>query len=146
VIFKKNTTAATMNEIGYFQAAVQDNDASALIHLASLAKAYRNSAVGLAVLPVPQELAGTHLAIVNTIMRLGEIDDDFSRVNTDPLSAMLALQQFRQTELAGEQAFIALANTYAAAGIVLPNGTPGASFVNIMANIGAQQRAAATNP
>lgn len=145
-VLKKNTTDATMSEIEYFQAALESGDASAITHLASLAKAYRNSAAGLAMLPVPQELAATDLAIVNAIMRLSEIDADFARVNTDPLAAMLALQQFRQTELAGEQAFTALADTYAAEGIVLPNGTPGASFVNIMANIAARQQAATQTP
>jgi len=141
-VLKKNATDATMSEMEYLQSAVQGGDDSAFSHLASLAKAYRNSAIGLAVLPVPQELAVVDLAIVNSIMRLSEIYADFARVDTDPLATMLALQQFRQTELDGEQAFIDLANIYASAGIVLPNGAPGASFINIMTNIGVRQHAA----
>lgn len=141
-VLKKNTTDATMSEIEYFQLAVSGDDASARTHLVSLSKAYRDSAVGISMLSVPEELATVHLAIVNSIMRLSEIDADFARVDSDPLTAMLALQQYKQTELDGENAFATLFNTYAAAGIVLQNGTPGASFVNIMANITAQQAAA----
>ena len=137
-ILKKNATNATMSDLQYLNAYVQNNDATALVHLGALAKAYRNSAAGLAQLTVPSELAAVDLAIVNSIMRLGEIYNDFSRIDTDPLAAMFALQQYPQTELNAEHAFTTLANAYAAAGIVLRNGTPGASFVNVMANIGTQ--------
>lgn len=145
-VLKQNATNSTMSEIGYFQAAVENGDTSALTHLAALAKSYRDSAVGIATLPVPQELAGVDLSIVNAIARLSEIDNDFARVNTDPLTAMLALEQYPQTELMAEHSFVTLANIYAAAGVVLPNGTPGASFVNIMANITAEQQAANKKP
>jgi len=141
-VLKSNTSDATMSEIEYFQSAVENDDTTALTHLTSLATAYRKSAVGLSVLPVPEELAADDLAIMNAIMRLSEIDNDFARVTIDPLAAMLALQQYRQTELAAEQAFTALANTYIAEGVVLPAGTPGASFVNVMADITARQQSA----
>ena len=78
-------------------------------------------------------------------MRLSEIDADFAAVNTDPLTSILALEQFNQTELAAENAFTTLANIYAANGVVLAPGTPGSSFVNLIANLGAQQAAAASS-
>ncbi len=145
-VLKQNATDSTMSEMGYFQAAVENNDPSALTHLAALAKSYRDSAVGVAAIPVPQELAAVDLSIVNAIVRLSEIDSDFARVNTDPLTAMLALEQYPQTELTAEHAFVALADTYAASGVVLKNGTPGAAFVNLMDDLGAQQQAAAAKP
>ncbi|MDD3531514.1 MAG: hypothetical protein PHV99_02925 [Candidatus Pacebacteria bacterium] len=145
-VLKKNATDVTKSEMGYFQDVVENSDASAVAHLASLSSAYRNTAVGLAVLPVPKELAAADLTIVNAIMRLSEIDNDFARVNSDPIAAMLALQQFRETELAAEHAFAALASVYAASGITFQNGTPGASFVNLMANLGANQKTGAQTP
>lgn len=141
-VLRNNATEATMSDIEYLQAAVQGDDATATTYLATLAKAYRNSAVGLAALSVPAELAAAHLAIVNSLMRLSEIYNDFARVDTDPLASMLALEQYTQTELAAEQAFRALASAYVAAGVILPAGTPGASFVNLMADITARQQAA----
>jgi hypothetical protein len=144
-VLKKNATSATMSEIEYFQSAIQ-GDTSAVTHLTALAKMYRDTAAGFAVLPVPSELAATHLVIVNSIMRLGTIDADFARVNSDPLAAMLALQQYRETELAAEQAFTTLYRIYAANGIVLQRGAPGAAFVNLMVDITARQQAATKTP
>ncbi|MCR4276365.1 MAG: thrombospondin type 3 repeat-containing protein [Candidatus Parcubacteria bacterium] len=135
-VLKKNKNDATMSDLEYLQSAVEGNDATATAHLASLAKAYRDSAAGLAVLPVPKELATIHLAIVNSIMRLSEIDTDFARVDTDPLAAILALQQFSRTDLAGAQAFTALADVYAAESVILSAGMPGAAYVNLIANAG----------
>jgi hypothetical protein len=141
-ILLKNKTDATMSEVEYLGRAIESGDPSASVHLAALAKAYRNTAVGLAALPVPEEIASQMLSIINAVMRLGAIDDDFSRANEDPLTAMLALQQYPPTELSAEHAFAALADTYTANGVVLPNGTPGASFVNIIPNLTAAAQAA----
>jgi len=136
-VFRNHTTDATMSDIEYLQAAVQEEDESALAQLEVLAKAYRSSAAGLVVLTVPAEISADILAIVNSIMRLGKIQSDFARVDRDPLTAMLALQQYRQTEIAAERAFTALAGTYTAHGVVLSSGTPGAAFVNLMTDLGA---------
>ncbi len=138
-VIEKNATASKMSEVVYLQSAVENGDTSALAHLTSLANEYRDSAIGIAALPVPHELAAVDLVIVNSLMRLGEIGADFAQINTDPLAAILALQQYPQTELTAEYAFTTLANVYTAAGIAFPPGTPGASFVNI----GAQQQATA---
>lgn len=146
VIQKNSTDPMTKSELEYLQDAVQNNDSTALTQLTLLANAYQNSAAGIAALPVPEELVAIAPTIINAIMRLGQIDADFARVNTDPLVTILALQQFKQTELTAERAFTALAGIYAANGIVLLNGTPGASFVNIMANLGARQEAEIQTP
>lgn len=137
----RHRSQATMSDLDYLQAAL-DGDTSAPSHLADLSASYRDSAIGLSVLPVPTELASADLAIVNQLMRLSSIYDAFSRVNSDPLAAMLAIGQYRDTELATEQSFRVLAAVYSAHGVVLKNGTPGAGFVNLIANLAASQRAA----
>lgn len=140
-VLQKNATGATKSDLEYLQDAVQGTDKGASAHLAALAKAYRNSAVGLSVLPVPEELSAIHLVIVNSIMRLSEIYADFARVETDPLAAILALGQFRETELTAEQSFVSLAGVYASEKVVLKTGMPGAAFVNLMSNLGARHAA-----
>jgi hypothetical protein len=92
---------------------------------------YRTSANGLAQLAVPQELAGAHLAVVNVLMRMSQLASDFSRVEDDPLVAILALGQYTTVGQALDSAFIQVANVYAAAGVSLSPGTPGAAFVGI---------------
>ena len=140
-VLLKNTSSASKSEIFYLQDAVQNNDAEALTHIASIAKQYRDSAVGLAVLPVPAELAGDHLALINAMMRVSQIATDFTRVNADPLATMLALKQYPQAVLALGNAFIHIGTVYRTAGISLPAGAPGASFVNLIIDVANEQAA-----
>lgn len=145
-VLMKNTANASTSEIHYLTAAVQNDDDTALARIASIAGAYRGSAAGLAVLPVPAELAADDLALVNALMRVGEIATDFTRVHTDPLATMLALQQYPQAVLDLGNTFIRIGAIYRNAGITLPKGAPGASFVNMIENIAAKQAAAAKKP
>lgn len=141
-VLLKNTSSASKSEILYLQDAVERGDAEALTHIASIAKQYRDSAVGLAVLQTPAELAGVHLALINAMMRISGIATDFTRVSTDPLATMLALKQYPQTVLALGTAFINIGKIYAAAGISLSADAPGASFVNLIIDVANEQAAA----
>ncbi len=141
-VLLKKTSNATKSEILYLQDAVEKDDAEALLYISSIAKTYRESAIGLAVLPVPEELAGDDLALINALMRTSQIADDFTKVNDDPLATILALQQYPQTVLALGNAFIHIGTIYKTADISLPAGAPGAAFVNLMQNIAASQQAA----
>ncbi|MFA6278622.1 MAG: thrombospondin type 3 repeat-containing protein [Candidatus Paceibacterota bacterium] len=133
-VFKKNMDTTITNEMQALQDAVQNNDTDALSQLTSAAQIYRNYAAGLAALTVPQELAADNLMLINAMLLRSEVDDNFASVNTDPLAAMLAIQQFGQTESDFWNAFSNIGATYASAGVTLPTGTPGASFVNVIAN------------
>lgn len=142
-ILAKNRPNTTTSEINYLKSALVDNDDTAYPHIASIAKAYRDSAVGLSVLPVPKELAVEHLALVNAMMRISGIASDFAKANTDPLATMLALQQYPNAVITLANAFINIGRIYKEAGISLPAGAPGASFVNLIANMNNKQ---ATKP
>ena len=144
-VLMKNTSNATTSEINYLKSAVENNDDTALPHIASIAKAYRDSAVGLSALSVPMELADSALALVNSLMRVSEITSDFARVNDDTLATILALQQYPQAVLDLGNAFININKIYRTDGISLPAGTPGASFVNLVVDI-ANEQAAAKKP
>ncbi len=139
-VFAANQSSATTSELFYLQNVVQNNDNSAIPYLISLAKSYRNNAVGLSTLLVPQELASDDLAIVNALMRISGITSDFARVNDDPLAAMLALNQYPGAVLNLKNAFTNIGNIYKTAGISLKAGTPGASFVNVIGKVNAKQQ------
>ena len=140
-VFAANQNDATTSEINYLQDAVVNNNTSAIPYIVSIANAYRKNAAGLAVLPVPQELAADDLALVNAMMRISEVTSDFARVNDDPLATMLALNQYPQAVINMENAFINIGNIYETAGVSLQPGTPGASFVNVISNMKAKQQA-----
>ncbi|MBU6490940.1 hypothetical protein KGQ25_02170 [Patescibacteria group bacterium] len=145
-VFLKNTSNATTSEINYLRYAIEGNDAAALLHMASIAKAYRDAAAGLAVLPVPQELAAADLALINALARSSGIINDFTRVNTDPLATILAIKQYAQAVLSLQAAFVDIGKTYQATGVSLSAGTPGASFVNLITDIGVNQQTGTQKP
>ena len=147
MVLAVNTSDATTSELIYLNDAVQNDDVSAIPHIASIAKAYRGSAVGLAVLPVPRELAASDLELINAMMRMSEIINDFTLVNTDPLATILAFNQYQQAGIALENAFIDFNTAYKNAGLSLSEGAPPgiASFVNFIESEAAK-RPAATVP
>lgn len=138
-VMLRNTANATTTELNYLKSALMNNDDTAYPHIASLAKAYRDSAVGLAVLPVPSELADDDLALINVLMRMSQLATDFTRAQADPLAAMLALQQYPQAVQSLGTAFIHIGQLYATANISLPTKAPGSSFVNMIADMKKEQ-------
>ncbi len=144
-VLSKRASNATKSELLYLKDVLENNGATAVSYISSIAKAYRESAIGLAVLSVPQELATDHLSLVNAMMRMSQISADFAKVNDDPLSTILALKQYPDAILALGNAFIRIGTVYRTVGISLPSGTPGAAFVNLIQNV-ADQQAAAKKP
>ncbi|MFA5744954.1 MAG: hypothetical protein WC887_01940 [Candidatus Paceibacterota bacterium] len=143
-VLAKNTNDASKSEILYLQDVVQNDDTTALPHIASIAKSYRDSAAGLAALPVPEELSTDDLALINAMARMGEVVTDFARVDTDPLAAMLALKQYPQTVVNLSNSFARINTIYKNADISLSAGTPGAFFVNLIENAAKKQAATDT--
>lgn len=139
-VLLKNTSEAANTGLGYLRSAIEDGDATAYTHLASMAQMYRRSAVGLAMLSVPKELAADDLLLINTLMRMSEIDSDFARADIDPLAAIIALKQYLPTATALGQAFIHIGDVYANADVTFSAGSPGASFVNVIADVTASQQ------
>jgi hypothetical protein len=138
-ILRKNTSMATTSELDYLKQAIENDDDTAFSQILSIAKSYRESAIGLAKLPVPKELAEADLALINSMMRVSQLVSDFARVNTDPMASMLALNQYPQVVLKMGNAFIQISNIYKTSEIILPAGTPGSSVVNLMQNIADKQ-------
>jgi len=140
-VMLKNTANATTTEVHYLKSAIVDKDDTAYAHITSIAKAYRDSAVGIAALAVPAELAADDLALINALVHMSQMATDFTRADTDPLVAILALQRYPLAAQALGTAFINIGKIYADAGISLPAKAPGASFVNIIADIRKEQAA-----
>ena len=138
-VLRNNKSDATTTDIAYLKSAIIDGNESAYGHIASIAKGFRSSAAGIAVLPVPEELASDALLLINTLMRMGELDTDFTQAESDPLVAILALQQYQTVTTALGKAFLNIGKDYAAAYISLPSGAPGAMFVNMIADIEREQ-------
>ncbi len=134
-----NQVDATKSELSYLEDMVVRGNTSAAAHLRSIARGYRSTAAGLAALPVPQELALPHLALINALARVGDITNDFALVEGDPLATMFALGQYTPTVLDLGNAFIAIGRVYSDAGITMAAGEPGGLFANFMKALAAEQ-------
>lgn len=130
-IIKKNTAPVTMSEIDYLQKLVMEKDGSAAGNISQIARAYRMTAAGFAVLPVPSEIASSHLAFVNSMMRLAQIDADFAREESDPLAAILALQQYQTVVRNVAVSLANIGTTYVNKNILPQKGNEGAYFIEL---------------
>ncbi len=140
-ILKKNTATAEKTGLEYLQEVVEGNNDEALIPLVSLARAYRETAVGIAELPVPTKLSGEGLRLINVFMRLSELTANFAQVRVDPLATMLALEQYSDAILAFAYTLMDISAIYKVEGIIFDSNTPGSSFVNMIADIAEKQAA-----
>jgi hypothetical protein len=139
-ILLTNTNDATTTDINYFKSGLIDGNDNAYDILLSIAKSYRGSAAGIAALPVPKELAKSSLDLINTLMRLSQIDVDFTKADTDPLVAILALQQYQTVVNAVAKAFVDVGGVFQAQNIAIPSGEPGALFANMAADVQRKQQ------
>jgi hypothetical protein len=138
-ILKKNTATASKTELEYLQEVVGTGNEEGYVALASLAKGYRESAMGISQLPLPSDLAKEMLGFINALARLGEITTDFAEVRTDPLSTMLALEQYSGTMLALARSLVELSAVYREGGVVFSNTEAGGAFVNMIVNLEKKQ-------
>lgn len=145
-VFDANRANATTSEVNYLSYAVIGGDESAYTHIAAISKAYRNASVALSQVAVPREVAAVDLALINALARMGQVTNDFTLVNSDPLATMLALQEYPNAVLALGNSLIALSKVYKDAGIIIPDGSPGAGVINLVADVMAEQKAATTTP
>lgn len=139
-VFSKNTAyEATETEVVYLKDALEHGNTAAFRYIALLAKSYRDTAVGLAMLSVPLELRDAYLLLINSLMRESQIANDLMSVNTDPLTAIVALEQYPEVVQSLRTAVANIGNKYAAAGISFPSDVPGATFVKFAQDIAASK-------
>lgn len=145
-VFTTYQPKVSKTDLAYLQDSLSNPDSAPtdLAGIHAMATSYRNIATGLAALSVPQEAAGTHLALINALARMAGIDTDFSNVSSDPLSSILALQQYPQAQYDIANALGAVSNLFATNNVALPTGTPGTYFANASANLAAAEKANAS--
>ena len=137
---------SSKSEVLYLKDLVDNNDSSAANHILSIARSYNDAAVGFAQLSVPKELADADLQLINALMRTSEIATDFAKVSTDPLTTMLALQQYPDAVLNLGGAFISVDSIYKKTGLVFNSDTPGAGFVNLISDVANSQKSSTKTP
>lgn len=135
-VFAAHGAKLPESELQYLGDYLNDStDTAALTSIGQLAAAYQDTATGLAALAVPKEAAKAQLALVNALARVGQAATDFGHVDTDPLAAMLALQQYPQFVTQMINAFLALNQVFLSEQVAIPAKQPGSQFLILVANI-----------
>lgn len=129
--FAKNTVQLPYDEMTYFSDAVKKDDAVALAHVAEIAEAYRNIALAISTISVPQEAAQAHLAFVNATARLAVTIGDLAALKEDPIRSMLGLGVYPQNLASFAQSLKAMNAVFVAQSVVLTEGDAGYSFYNL---------------
>lgn len=136
-----NKANATNTPLGYLQSYLQEGDSTALLKLQALAKLYQDSAAGLSVLPVPESIAGDHLAMVNAFSRFGRVAKAFTQADTDPLVTMLALKQYQDVIKQLGDSFLNINLAFKKAGVVYAPGEPGSAYIGMIDKVIEEQKA-----
>lgn len=132
-VFMAHATAYPKSELEYLAEAVK-GDTGALEPIRKIAAAYHAVARGLATLPVPLEARDTHLALVNALAAIGNTASDFGRYDTDPLTTLLAVTQYRVAVSNMINAFIDTAEVYRTANITFSEEEAGRGFVHTISD------------
>lgn len=143
--FAGNTVQLPYDELTYFSDAVEKNDSTALAHVQEIGAAYAKIAQAAVKVPVPEEAAAAHLAVVNAMAQLGSTITDLGSVTNDPIRAMLGLQQYPDDAAQLATALQTMNAVFVADGVTLTDTDPGHSFFHLT-NVAEAQVAAATTP
>jgi hypothetical protein len=126
--FARHTLPDGNDVLTDLSAATMKDDSGAISRIHTSAKTYAAIAHDLMSLSVPQETAAPHLALANSLMRLSSTLEDLASLRTDPIRAMLGIDQYPSDAEAFRQAFLTFARVYSAAGVSIPAGEPGSHF------------------
>lgn len=115
------------------KAFVEDGDQNAKPKLATLARAYRGIADGLANTRVPLSLTDEHLALMRSFDTLAHATAAIADYDKDPLAVLGALKLLVPASASAMEAFVGIAAEVGKSGTPAP-GTPGALIMSIAAS------------
>ncbi|MEJ0053731.1 MAG: thrombospondin type 3 repeat-containing protein [bacterium] len=125
------TAPSKKSELLYLGDAISGSDTKALDMIGKIAETYTGGAHALSSVPVPEELATKHLALANALANMGTVTQQLAALDRDPLLTSLGLAKYPDDVIAMRNAFVAMAQTFKDAGVVVPAGEPGSQFLSI---------------
>jgi hypothetical protein len=127
-----NSPNLPYSEITYFSDAEQKNDAQAVKNIALIAKGYADTSAAIAKVAVPAEMATQHLALVNAMARLSGTIADLGTIQTDPIRAMLGLQQYPKDGGSLVDALTGIRDVFNAKAVSISSGETGYHFYTLV--------------
>jgi hypothetical protein len=129
--FSTNSPDLPYSELTYFTDAAQKNDAKAAANINLISKGYADTAAAITKIPVPSEAAAADLGLVNAMARLSDTIADLGSVQSDPIRAMLGLEEYNTDGPALVAALTAVGQVFSTAGVSIPEGQPGSAVLKV---------------
>lgn len=120
------------DELAYLNEAIINEDAQALKEIQQIAKAYRSMAEGAKNVPVPEELAETHLELMNATMNLGGTIEDMSAFKEDPIRTLFAIGQYQGNGIRFIRALAKTNEVFQNGGVTFSPSEPGYIFYAVL--------------
>lgn len=98
----------------HFSSFVTSGDTQSLVRIKTVGSAYTKTGVALMRIPVPTEVAETHLRLARAYATLGAITTDLALIDSDPLKAFVALNQYNDAMVAVARALLDVTNVITA--------------------------------
>ncbi|MDB5264985.1 MAG: hypothetical protein JWN64_556 [Parcubacteria group bacterium] len=130
-VFATYTVPTDKTDLEYFSDAVSKNDSSAITKLFAISKSYAAIARAAMKLSVPSEARNAHLSIANALMHMSETTADMAATKTDPVLAVFGIGMYQERGANLGRAFANLNGVFDAVGANIPDGTSGASIVQV---------------
>lgn len=137
-VFSKNAIQQEKSEIEYLSDAVQKNDTEALSHVRKIGESYMALSKAYIAQSAPREAALPHLAVANALARIGADITDFGAMDKDPLRAYLGLARYQEDVPKLVTALTLLNKVYTSEQVVVPEGTSGSFFYQLLVRSAAQ--------
>lgn len=120
-----------VDEIKDLEAILTNTDPQKSSELSAIATMYQNYATGLSALTIPNELAEPMLRLINALALRATVYKNIAGYGTDPMLALVSVQQIAPSEIAWLTAFKDIGTIYADDGITAVPRTPSALFIQI---------------
>ena len=125
-------TGKEKTDIEYMSDAVYRNDTKAIVEIKKYGDAYKVAAQALIKIPVPKELARSHLSLANTLMHVSESTLDMASISTDPLRSLLGMATYVDAASAMGKSLADMRAVYSAEHVIPATGTAGRDFYELM--------------
>lgn len=127
-VLTANEPTEDKSEVEYLDDATAKNDTTALKKIAEIGKYYSAASQSMMKTSVPSELSTSHLALANSLARLGSDITDLSLYNSDPLRTFLGLKKYQDDAAAFSKALTNMYQVYTGENVFVGIGTPGSHF------------------
>jgi hypothetical protein len=129
-ILKNDAPKIDMPELALVELAVENSDPSKLEKIGIMVEAYQKMLAKMKALTVPPSAASLHAAVMTSLGGVIYSDQAMQKYFSDPITAMIGLQQYQQTANDTIDTFASVESYFDNSGITFSPSEPGYTFTH----------------